>query len=465
MHVSEKSLLKLMSRTRYDNDNDYDAPFAHPRKGIPQMNMGGGAEKGHKWNDVYRPSSTPDYMKMLPPTPNVEPSPCAAEYMRSLADPCMSMPSCIPNGIPTNSLKAQTFAKGTFSGSSADNTASPLSYNGTAFVTLKPYLGQIADQHDSFGAPVLSSFSGGSSTGTEGTTLNNVSSGSTLQSNYTNSSFTEAQLSAASFNWRLVSACIRARFMGSTMHDSGRMIGLVEPDHADLTGLTASQLEAYDEATKVEFRDVGNQWFEVKYNGPTTAQEFQWLGDETAGTFANIGNAFMAVAVTNCESGVAGVPFSGEWEVYCNYEYIGAIVRGKTISFADPAGFSAAISVASNFSKIQKETANDKNPNKSFMAKAWAGFKKALAMSTPIVDGVKRSLGTIGQAVATENPELLLKLIPDIQRTISEVRKIQGPSKKQKKRAAAAKKVVVLAPVQKKKIVVRPAANSARRTG
>jgi hypothetical protein len=99
------------------------------------------------------------------------------------------------------------------------------------------------------------------------------------------------------------------------------------------------------------------------------------------------------------------------------------------------------------------------------MAKAWAGFKKALAMSTPIVDGVKRSLGTIGQAVATENPELLLKLIPDIQRTISEVRKIQGPSKKQKKRAAAAKKVVVLAPVQKKKIVVRPAANSARRTG
>jgi hypothetical protein len=417
----------------------------------------------HNWTN----SPLPEYQKMLPPTPKVEPSPCSAEYMRSLSDPCMAMPSCVPNGLPTTSLKAQTFAKGTFSGSSAANDATPLSYNGTAFVTLKPFLGQIADQHDSLGAPVLSSFSGGSGVGTEGTTLNNVSSGSTVQSNYTNASYTEAQLSAGSFQWRLVSACVRARFMGSTMHDSGRFIGLVEPDHLDLTGMTASQLEAYDEATKVEFRDYGNQWFEVLYNGPTVAQEFAWLGDETAASFPNLANAFMAIAVVNCESGVAAVPFSGEWEVYCNYEYIGPIIRGKTISFADPGGFAAATSVAANFSKIQKETANDKNPKMSFMKKAWAGFKKALAMSTPIVAGVQRSLGTIESAIAAENPAVLAKLIPDIQRTLKETRAVMGPSKKKKKKAKAKANtdiriVDVTAPKKKFSARERAAANSAK---
>lgn len=393
------------------------------------MNMSGGKKSVGSVN-------IPEYMAALPATPNVTPSPCSESYMMGLADPCMAAPSCIPNGIPTNSLKAQTFSKGVFTGSTGDNTVVPANYNGTAFVTLKPFLGMVADQHGTFGAPVLASFSPTSSgTGTEGTTLNNVGAGSQVASFYTNSSYTEAQLVAGSFNWRLVSACLRARFLGSTMHDSGRMVGLVEPNHDDLSGLTAAQLLAFEQAIKVEFRNIGeDDWFEVVYNGPVVGGEFAWAGNETVATFPNIANAFMAIAVTNSEAGVVATPFSGEWEAYCNYEYIGPIVRGQTISFADPAGFSAAVSVAANFSKIQKETQADENPKRSFMMKAWGAFKKALAMSTPIVHGAKEMLGTVGEAIASEDPMMLLKLIPQLRSTISQTRRVAGPKKKKKKK-------------------------------
>lgn len=374
-----------------------------------------------------------------------------------LADPCSSAVSCVPNGIPTNSLKAQAFAKGTFSGAVVDNTASPLNYNGTSFVTLKPYLGMVSDQHDTFGAPVLSA-----AATTEGTTLNNAGSGSVLQSNYTNAGFVEAQLAAGTLQWRLVSACIRARFMGSTMHDSGRFIGLVEPDHEDLTGLTAAQLEAYDEATKVEFKSFGNNWFEVVYNGPTVAKEFAWSGDEGVSTFPTIGNAFMAIAVVNCESGTAAVPFAGEWEAYMNYEYIGPVVRGKTISFADPSGFSAAVSVAANFSKIQKETQNDRNPKKTFLAKVWGGFKKALAYSSPVFHTVQAVGGAVAKAIATENLMPLSSIPRDLQAGFREIKKIEQKQAQKKGKKAAKKKVaeVVLIKPSKKSARIRAPANS-----
>jgi hypothetical protein len=70
------------------------------------------------------------------------------------------------------------------------------------------------------------------------------------------------------------------------------------------------------------------------------------------------------------------------------------------------------------------------------MAKSWAAFKKALAMSTPIVHGVKDILGTVTEAVATENPEVLVKAIPQIRKMVRETEKaakqIAAPQKKKK---------------------------------
>jgi len=376
--------------------------------------------------------------------------------MMKLADPCSSQVSCIPNGIPTNSLKAQAFAKGTFGGSVVDNTVTPLNYNGTAFVSIAPFLGMQSDNHGSDGAPVKSSFSGtGTSTGTEGSTINNQTGGSTVQSNYTNAGYTDAQIAAGSVQWRLVSACIRARFMGSTMHNAGRMIGLVEPDHEDLTGLTASQLEAYDEATKVEFSSNGTAWFEVLYNGPTVAKEFAWSGNENSTSMPTQANYFMAIAVTNCESGVTAVPFAGEWEAYMNYEYIGPVVRGKTISFADPSGFSAAVSVAANFSKIQKETQNDKNPKKTFLAKVWGGFKKALAYSGPVFHVVKAVGGSVAKAIATENYEALEPIPGQLLKGFKEIGAVTKAAKAKKKLKKEKKALKALVEAPKKKIIVR----------
>jgi len=145
---------------------------------------------------------------------------------------------------------------------------------------------------------------------------------------------------------RLVSAGVRARYVGTKLNQGGRILGLHHPDHATLVGMTKAQLGAFDEC-KVDSVTANNKWFTLLYR-PVDYDDFEFMSysdlqSEQSGTP-------MVIAIMPTTD--VGSQF--EIEAYANFEALGALVRQKTASFSDATGLSAVTNALSLNTGIQR---------------------------------------------------------------------------------------------------------------
>jgi hypothetical protein len=238
-------------------------------------------------------------------------SPCAMKYARCLANPFTGPEACIPSFPAVLSKKVRVFAKGVFTTSSTTNIG---------FILLTPTNFIANNLGGCFTTD--STFAGTAFTNAGTGVINNGS-----NSEYSAASFGSGVTLA---KYRMVSAGIRVRYIGTNLNLGGQLVAYQDPDHQSLITRTITDIDGETESRRLPYsRD---KWSKVLYR-PAYDEEnnFQAVFPPIAGA-----TQFMGIIT---ESAVASQPF--EWETFAVFEVIGRNVRAKTLSEVDPAGYAA----------------------------------------------------------------------------------------------------------------------------
>lgn len=245
-------------------------------------------------------------------------SPCVQEYIETLADPSQPSGACIPLPPSFPSEKLHVWSKGYF-------TSGSTAYTG--FIFANPWL---MAANDATAIYVGSTSYAGSTFAPSGT-------GITTQ--YSNSPYILSQFNNAPGNvrQRLVSACIRVKFVGHSTYDGGSIVGMTHPDHFSMNGMSATDMERFPGVSA--HGTNRNKWYTVNYS-PTNSTELDYSGvldyfsDETA-THHCMGIMLQGLSSTNL--------MACEWEVHSHFELMGATSRAKTPNSPDIVGGTATV--------------------------------------------------------------------------------------------------------------------------
>lgn len=256
-------------------------------------------------------------------------SPCSLEYAESLANPFTGPIACIPSfpALPTGKMKC--FVRETIS----------INAGGGGFLCYNPWKMAFSGWTNAgegtrppltltpaaYAAGVVPAF------GVAGLLLREAN------TPYVRSDNVEV---------RLISAGLRARYIGTKLNQGGRIFGLHHPDHDTLVGMTQAQLAGFDECS-VDSVTTNNKWFTLLYR-PVDYNDFEF---KSAGE--------LEVDETETPMVIGMIPPTGlgsefEYEAYANFEVLGAIVRQKTASFSDATGLSAVTNALSLNTGIQR---------------------------------------------------------------------------------------------------------------
>lgn len=139
--------------------------------------------------------------------------------------------------------------------------------------------------------------------------------------------------------FRLVSACLRAKYTG-TEDERGGMVSVLEhPEHGSLVGFTLPQMQQYDYCRTEAV--MANKWHTCNYSGPINDAEATFSGTPT-------GLPFMAIVISG------GNNLSFQVEGWANYEFAGDPVRDKITVCMDEAGGVAVAAAAKNLQSTKR---------------------------------------------------------------------------------------------------------------
>lgn len=248
---------------------------------------------------------------------------CATEWARSLGDPFGTPPVCIPTLPPIPSHKAKVWAKGTFGIGTA----------GFGFVLLDPYQMAVRDSGSgTAGYPVWFS-----STAFAGTATASSGSATGLLAANSNAPYVGTDIALAKAQWRLVSAGLRVKFIGTSVADSGEIVGLAHPNNCSLTPATVATLQAFPGVRAFSCLEA-RKWLHVFWRPSTPGDT-----DYAFTISTNTSYPMMQFVVENATAGQ-----SCAYEAVANFEYVGynAYSAGRTPSVSDPVGFAAVTNSA-----------------------------------------------------------------------------------------------------------------------
>jgi hypothetical protein len=155
-----------------------------------------------------------------------------------------------------------------------------------------------------------------------GTTFSTTTGGGVFSING-NSPYTASDYTSELVQSRVVSFGMRIRYTGRSFDQGGIIRVLEEPDHNNLAGDGFNTIAAY---SKVRSLPVSTDWVTVTWQ-PVLPGEFEFVNEAT------FGRSLFFPLVIGVSSAVPAAPF--EFEYYLNYESIGSIVRGKSISHSE----------------------------------------------------------------------------------------------------------------------------------
>lgn len=250
-------------------------------------------------------------------------SQCAEEYLECLADPIAAPIGCLPAGqVSVPSRKVKYWAQGTMQTNASGN----------GFILVRPGM-MVAndDQNVTTGAIryTQSAFAGtviSNDTTTVGVT--NAASNSEFQrANFNNAS------ASTGLQYRLVSCGIEIENVTPWSTRGGTVAGVCDQAHDSLNGLNITSFCNKDEAFREGVSSAGEARFQLKYNGPATPDELDFV------TYVSTNDSncrdFMCMFITGASSIQT---FS--WRVAAHFEIIGFQARGKTVTWPDPHGAS-----------------------------------------------------------------------------------------------------------------------------
>jgi hypothetical protein len=153
--------------------------------------------------------------------------------------------------------------------------------------------------------------------------------------------FTNSPLAAASFGagaalarFRLVGCALEAWYIGSELNCSGEAAALRAPDNQTLVGIDFPGILAFPTSKRVavttERKRISVRWL------PTDPTDVEYS--------PTVGGAPSMAIVFN---GLAGTAAWMAWEVWGIFEAVGQNVPNRSLSHADPEGFSAVLNAAS----------------------------------------------------------------------------------------------------------------------
>jgi hypothetical protein len=167
---------------------------------------------------------------------------------------------------------------------------------------------------------------------------------------------------AALNKYRVVAAGLRVRYIGTNLNQGGILVGLHEPDHNNLNGLSISNFDAQVESKRLP---ITRNWATVLYK-PTDTDELDFLGTFPGNASASGDGAYYMGFVV--ESAVPAQNF--EFEFYGLYEIEGRNVRGKVASHADPIGHSAVVAVAATSPELFPTLRGDQEREQGMLSRA-----------------------------------------------------------------------------------------------
>lgn len=159
--------------------------------------------------------------------------------------------------------------------------------------------------------------------------------------------------------WRIVSACLRVRYISKEIDRGGSIIAFAHPEHISLTGMGTTNLLAFNTAKKVP---VNREWTTVLY----CPVNVWWQTAAQAEGQPDLGDRFMGIMV---ESSDPGLQF--EFEFFGNYEYEGPNIRGKTQCYNDSTGLTTLQAAMQSGAPVHTG-----NNDASFRQSMWDKFKE-----------------------------------------------------------------------------------------
>jgi hypothetical protein len=195
-----------------------------------------------------------------------------------------------------------------------------------------------------------------------------------------NSDYLAASIGAAAATYRVVSSCIRCRYVGTELNRGGTCVALSDTNHNSLLLRTFSNMDA--EINSKRFA-VDRKWICVTYR-PVTTQDIVF--SDSSLSPINPGTLSQAWYQGIMVQAPAGAPSVYEWEYYSTYEAQGPNVRGQTRSHNDPIG-NAAVNTVTNFSKHLEPYQGDPAPKeKSILKDTLDVLGTTMSKAEPYID-------------------------------------------------------------------------------
>jgi hypothetical protein len=248
------------------------------------------------------------------------PMECSLAYASALADPEYSPAgACIPYGFPVPSQRCKVFLRTQFT----------IGTGGSGYALFNPVISN--DDRCLF---VTTPFS----TGTISTALINFVSLGVVTMSRLPYSAAQMNNAAAPIEGRMVSAVLKARYLGTEANRNGAVLALEDANHVDLT---LSSYTAFSSALNGlnERPQPNGSWHEVKYSGPVAQNEV---------TFLNQSNFSRPPFMVIYARGNPGDVF--DCEVYMHVEYSGTNVTETLSTQIDTEGYSTVTSTFKNLS-------------------------------------------------------------------------------------------------------------------
>lgn len=153
---------------------------------------------------------------------------------------------------------------------------------------------------------------------------------------------------------RLVSAELRLRYIGTELNKGGEIIGLQQPTHENIVGMTVANMLAHSSANRYNI-SYSKGWYSLSYR-PADVDDLFYLFTSNgssafngtynaAGTQAGQGiiyNDSQPFAAAYVTAATASAPF--EYEVWAVVEYTGQNVPGRTVNHPDVQGYQCVVS-------------------------------------------------------------------------------------------------------------------------
>lgn len=256
-------------------------------------------------------------------------SKCAADYALSLADPFNGPEdACIPDYPALMTQRVRTFAKGAFATS---NNAAAAGFGWIAFDPQRFCCSNASGL--SFNVPASTQ-----------TAINFVPGQFTSVSS--NSPFVLANfvpVPPATLQYRIVSAGLRIRYIGSELTRGGQIVGLHHPAHRTVWDFDIPSMDAFKESARLP---VTREWTTLVWR-PVDTDDLDFANTFSAVTPAESDTAYPMGFCIQAPDTTGAVPQSFEYEAYANFEFQGDILTNKKPSHVDPVGHGAVNAITS----------------------------------------------------------------------------------------------------------------------